>query len=50
MGSKKNKNLKDLMKDLHQQVILKGDMNNIIGGTTNQGDRGNSGCGGIVPQ
>ena len=50
MGSKKSKNLRDLMRDLHQQVIQHDDMTKIIGGTTNQGNQGDSGCGGIVPQ
>ncbi len=51
MGSKKNKNLRDLMIDLHEQVIQNDDMNKIIGGTSkHQISQGNRGCGGIVPQ
>ena len=50
MGSKKNKNLRDLMIDLNQQVIDNDDMTKIIGGTTNQPHQGAQGCGGIVPQ
>jgi len=51
MGSKKSKNLKDLIIDLHEQVIKNDDMTKIIGGTTkHQITQGNRGCGGIVPQ
>ena len=50
MGSKKNKNLKDLMNDLNQQVIHNEDMTKILGGTSNQPPQGTQGCGGIVPQ
>ncbi len=51
MGSKKNKNLKDLMIDLCEQVIKGDDMGKLYGGTSNhQPPHGNRGCGGIVPQ
>ena len=51
MGSKKSKNLRDLVVDLKEQVMQKDDMSKIIGGTSkHQISQSNRGCGGIVPQ